>query len=235
MQIAQFVMSDFCENADDAGASRRRAKQWNFDLYIERMGDRNRTCSCSKRCFNRLSATSLRTHAKVLDLHCILDLPTYEAWRVHWAKVMSVYLMCTNERGNIGRLRHPAFLKQTFSLSAWLELMDISKRTFQCIRTSIVVSRDFVRDAHGNVGEKHALKQKVGASVEKYAVDAANEHRHPLTMYVSTRNGSPFHDEESLLVLTPAFSKRRLSASYNKQVTDDRLKVCRTSFVRLMK
>ena len=128
-----------------------------------------------------------------------------------------------------------AFLKQTFWLSAWLELLEISKRIFQRVRTFSVLSRILVRAAHENLGEQHTLKPKFSASVKKCVVNTGNEHGHPLPMYVSTTNGNALHGEESMLVLPPVFSKRGLFISYNTQVTDDRLKVGSTTFVRLMK
>eukprot|EP00171_Calliarthron_tuberculosum_P010739 IDg10739t1 len=172
----------------------RKSILFNIDAFLERLGNRKRKCLCSKQCFKSMSRGSLEKHSRVLELYRTLQVDPDQKSRVFWSWVMSLYLLCTNERGNVTGLRLPAFPRQTFCLMAWVDLLDIKISTFHRLKKSILLSRDVVRDVHGNVGSQLALKLEVQKLAKEFILEQALRLAHSLPMYLSASDGGGICD-----------------------------------------
>lgn len=214
--------------------SNRAKGSFSVDDFLHRLGDRNKACKCARQCFKSISRQNLEKHAKAVDLHRNLALAPDEANRVFWSWIMSMYLLCLNEKNNVTSLRLPAFKKHRFCLHAWLELCDIKESTFHMVKKSFVSTRDVVRETHGNVGEQRAIRLEARANARKFIMEQATRHAHPLPLYLSTAHGGDLAPEESMLIFPPSFSVRGLSTMYDTECTEESQKVSRTQFRRIL-
>lgn len=181
---------------DSTYVASRKSIPFDIDEYIDRAGDKNKKCTCSRGCYRAIRRTALEVHAKAAHMYRGLSLPASEASRLYGSWVFSVYLMCQKEGGNMTGLKIPAFGTHKFCLASWLDLADVKRSTSFNIKQSVVQSRDIVREVHRQIGNQNDLNVNARQHAKNSIEDTAKHHAHPLPMSLSAPNGTQLGTEE---------------------------------------
>lgn len=154
---------------------------------------------CSKQWFKKIIRNALEKHDRDVDLFRNLSLDSAEKIRTYWAWALSIYLICTNEKGHAATIRIPEFPRKIFCMQFWLDLMDLIRKKFYEINCSITLSRNVVINVHANILQQTAFCSEVGQAVQNFITRHVERRAHSLTMHLSTTDGVAMSDDESVI------------------------------------